>query len=98
MLLYILPGILLYIVGIMGIILTRKNVVVVLMSIELMLIGINMNFIVGSVYMDDILGEVISLYILTVAAAEAAIGLAVLVLYYRLRGVIDVNIINILKG
>jgi NADH-quinone oxidoreductase subunit K len=98
MLLYILPGILLYLVGIIGIILTRKSVVLVLMSIELMLIGINVNFIVGSVYMDDIMGEVISLYILTVAAAEAAIGLAVLVLYYRLRGVIDVNLIHILKG
>lgn len=98
MLSYILPGILLYLVGIMGIILTRKSVVVVLMSIELMLVGININFIVGSVYLDDIMGEIIALYVLTVAAAEAAIGLAVLVLYYRLRGVIDVNVINMLKG
>lgn len=98
MLVYLIPGIFIYIVGIMGIVLTRKNVVIILMSMELMLVGINLNFLVYSLYLDDIMGEVISLYILTVAAAESAIGLAILVLYYRLRGVIEVNLINMLKG
>jgi len=68
------------------------------MSIELMLLSINLNFIFFSIYLDDIYGEVFSLFILVIAAAEASIGLAILIIYYRLRGIISVNFINSLKG
>ena len=95
---YLIPGILIYIIGIVGIILTRKNIIIMLMSMELMLIGINLNFVIFSIYLDDIMGQIISLYILTIAAAESAIGLALLIIYYRLRGVIEINLVNMLKG
>ena len=68
------------------------------MSIEIMLLAINLNFIFFSIYIDDIMGQIFSLYILTVAAAESAIGLAILVVYYRLRGVISIDNISLLKG
>ncbi len=68
------------------------------MSIEIMLLAINLNFIFFSIYLDDIIGQIFSLYILTVAAAESAIGLAILVVYYRLRGVISIDNISLLKG
>lgn len=68
------------------------------MSIELMLLAVNLNFLLFSVYLDDLLGQVFALYILTVAAAESAIGLALLVVYYRLRATIDVEFINLIKG
>ena len=68
------------------------------MSIELMLLSINLNFIFFSIYLDDIYGEVFSLFILVIAAAEASIGLAILIIYYRLRGIISINFINSLKG
>ena len=68
------------------------------MSIEIMLLAINLNFIFFSIYLDDIMGQIFSLYILTVAAAESAIGLAILVVYYRLRGVISIDNISLLKG
>jgi len=94
----ILPGLLIFIIGIIGIIISRKNVVIVLMSIEVMLVGVNLMYILYGVYLDDIMGQIMSIYILTIAAAEAAIGLAILVLYYRIRGVIEVNLIQSLKG
>lgn len=87
-----------YIIGLFGIFLVRKNLIVILMSIELMLLAINLNFIVFSLYLDDIMGEIFALIILTVAASEAAIGLAILIVYYRLRGVISLDYITALKG
>ena len=78
--------------------LNRKNILVMLMSIELMLLAVNLNFLVFSVYLDDLLGQLFALLILTVAAAESAIGLALLVVYYRIRGTIAVEFINLLKG
>ena len=75
----------LFLLGIWGIFLNRKNIIVMLMSIELMLLAVNCNFLVFSMYIDDVLGQVFSLFILTVAAAESSIGLALLVIYYRAR-------------
>ena len=75
----------LFLLGVWGIFLNRKNIIVMLMSIELMLLAVNFNFLVFSVYVDDLLGQVFSLFILTVAAAESAIGLSLLVIYYRAR-------------
>lgn len=95
---YVLLVIVLYIIGVLGILITRKNILLVLMSIELMLLAINLNFIVNSIFLDDIVGQVFSLFVLTVAAAESAIGLAILVIFYRLRGEVIINKINKLKG
>jgi NADH-quinone oxidoreductase subunit K len=72
-----------FILGVIGLILNRHNLLVILMSIELMLLGVNLNFIIFSIYLDDFLGQVFSLYVLTVAAAESAIGLAIFSVYYR---------------
>lgn len=88
----------LFLLGIWGIFMNRKNILVMLMSIELMLLAVNMNFLVFSVYLDDVLGQVFALYVLTVAAAESAIGLALLVMYYRIRGSIQVEYINLIRG
>jgi NADH:ubiquinone oxidoreductase subunit K len=88
----------LFVLGIWGIFMNRKNILVMLMSIELMLLAVNMNFLVFSVYLDDVLGQVFALYVLTVAAAESAIGLALLVMYYRIRGSIQVEYINLIRG
>lgn len=77
---------------------TRKNFIIILMSIEMMLLSINLNFIFFSIYLDDLIGQLFALYILTVAAAESAIGLAILVVYYRLRGIIAIDNISTLKG
>lgn len=88
----------LFLIGVWGIFLNRKNIIVMLMSIELMLLAVNFNFLVFSVYLDDVLGQVFSLFILTVAAAESAIGLALLVIYYRARGTVAVEFINLMKG
>ena len=76
----------------------RKNIIVMLMSIELMLLAVNFNFLVFSMVVDDVLGQVFSLFILTVAAAESAIGLALLVIYYRARGTVAIEFINLMKG
>lgn len=96
--LYLIVSSILFILGVLGIFITRKNIIVILMSIELMLLAINFNFIIFSVYLDDIIGQVFSLFILTVAAAESAIGLAILVIYYKLRGIISVDYISTIKG
>lgn len=88
----------LFIIGLSGIFLNRKNLLIILMSIEIILLAINMNFIIFSVYLDDLLGQVFALLILTVAAAESAIGLAILVIYYRARGTISIEQIHLLKG
>jgi len=88
----------LFLLGIWGIFLNRKNIIVMLMSIELMLLAVNLNFLMFSVFLDDLVGQLFALLILTVAAAESAIGLALLVVYYRIRGTIAVEFINLLKG
>lgn len=87
-----------FIIGIWGIFLNRKNIIIMLMSIELMLLAINLNYIIFSVYLDDIIGQVFSLFLLTVAAAESAIGLAILTVLYNVRGTIAVEYINLMKG
>lgn len=95
---YLAVSMILFLLGIWGIFLNRKNIIVMLMSIELMLLAVNLNFLMFSVYLDDLVGQVFALLILTVAAAESAIGLALLVVYYRVRGTIAVEFINLLKG
>lgn len=93
----ILAGIL-FTLGVFGIFLNRKNVIIILMSIELMLLAVNINFVAFSVFLDDITGQVFTMFILTVAAAEAAIGLAILVVFFRNKGSIAVEDIAELKG
>nr|YP_007890801.1 NADH dehydrogenase subunit 4L [Seculamonas ecuadoriensis]AGH24496.1 NADH dehydrogenase subunit 4L [Seculamonas ecuadoriensis] len=88
----------LFMIGLSGIFLNRKNIIIMLMSIELILLSVNINFIIFSVYLDDLLGQLFALLVLTVAAAESAIGLAILVVYYRVRGTIAVEYINLMKG
>ncbi len=92
-----LAGIL-FTIGVFGIFLNRKNVIVILMSIELMLLSVNINFVAFSAYLDDMVGQIFTMFILTVAAAEAAIGLAILVVFFRNRGSIAVEDISGLKG
>ena len=88
----------LFLIGITGIVLNRKNILIMLMSVELMLLAVNFNFILYSVYLDDAIGQLFAVLILTVAAAESAIGLAILVVYYRVRGTIAVENIHLLRG
>ena len=88
----------LFLIGITGIVLNRKNILIMLMSVELMLLAVNFNFILYSVYLDDAIGQLFAVLILTVAAAEAAIGLAIIVVYFRNRGSIRVEDINEMKG
>lgn len=88
----------LFTLGILGVFLNRKNVIVILMSIELILLAVNINFIAFSAYLNDLVGQVFALLILTVAAGEAGIGLAILVIYFRNRGTIAVEDINVMKG
>lgn len=95
---YLIIGIILFMIGILGIFTNRKNIIVVLMSIELMLLAINFNFIAISYYHDDIIGQIFALFILTVAAAESAIGLAILVIYSRIKGTVVIEFINLIKG
>ena len=88
----------LFTLGIFGIFLTRKNVIVILMSVELMLLAVNINLVAFSTHLNDLVGQVFAMFVLTVAAAEAAIGLAILVIYFRNRGSIAVEDINMMKG
>ena len=95
---YLFVAMVLFLLGLSGIFLNRNNIIILLMSIELMLLSINFNFIIFSVFLDDILGQLFALLVLTVAAAESAIGLAILVIYYRVRGTIAIEFINLMKG
>ena len=95
---YITLGAIIFLIGIVGIFLNRKNVIVILMSIELILLAVNINLVSFSIYMNDISGQIFTLFILTVAAAEAAIGLAIIVVFYRNSGTIRVEEIEKLKG
>ena len=88
----------LFVIGIFGIFLNRKNIIILLMSIELMLLSVNINLVAFSAYLGDLTGQVFTLFVLTVAAAEAAIGLAILVCFFRNRGTIDVEDVNVMKG
>ena len=88
----------LFVIGIFGLFLNRKNVIVILMSLELMLLAVNINFVAFSAYLGDLVGQVFTLFVLTVAAAEAAIGLAILVCFFRNRGTIDVEDVNVMRG
>lgn len=95
---YLTLAALLFTIGVFGIFLNRKNVIVILMSIELMLLAVNINFVAFSAYLQDMTGQVFTMFILTVAAAEAAIGLAILVTFFRNKGTIAVEDISEMKG
>lgn len=95
---YLTVSAILFTIGIFGIFLNRKNVIIILMSIELILLAVNINMVAFSAFLNDIVGQVFALLILTVAAAEAAIGLAILVVFYRNRGSIAVEDVNMMKG
>lgn len=95
---YLTVAAILFTLGVFGIFINRKNVIVILMSVELILLAVNLNFVAFSAQLNDLQGQVFALLILTVAAAEAAIGLAILVIFYRNRGSIAVEDINMMKG
>ncbi|MEQ8585839.1 MAG: NADH-quinone oxidoreductase subunit NuoK [Thalassobaculaceae bacterium] len=95
---YLTVAAILFTLGIFGIFLNRKNVIIILMSVELMLLAVNINFVAFSTELGDLVGQVFAVFILTVAAAEAAIGLAILVVFFRNRGSIAVDDINLMKG
>ena len=95
---YLAVSAVLFALGIFGIFLNRKNVIILLMSIELMLLAVNINLVAFSSYLGDLVGQVFTLFVLTVAAAEAAIGLAILVSFFRNRGTIAVEDVNVMKG
>lgn len=95
---YLTVAAILFTLGIFGIFLNRKNVIVILMSIELMLLAVNINLIAFSAHLNDLVGQIFAMFVLTVAAAEAAVGLAILVVYFRNRGTIAVEDIDVLKG
>ena len=95
---YLTVGAILFVTGIFGIFLNRKNVIIILMSIELMLLAVNINFVAFSAHLGDMAGQIFTLFVLTVAAAEAAIGLAILVCFFRNRGSIAVEDVNMMKG
>ena len=95
---YLTVAAILFTLGVFGIFLNRKNVIIILMSIELMLLAVNINFVAFSVFLNDMAGQVFAMLVLTVAAAEAAIGLAIFVVYFRNRGSIAVEDVNVMKG
>ena len=95
---YLTVGAILFVLGVFGIFLNRKNVIVILMAIELILLAVNINLVAFSAFMQDLVGQIFAMLVLTVAAAEAAIGLAILVIYFRGHGSIAVDDINRMKG
>ena len=95
---YLVLSAILLTIGVFGIFLNRKNVIIILMSIELMLLAVNINFVAFSSYLGDLVGQLFALFVLTVAAGEAAIGLAIVVVYFRNRGTIAVEDVNMMKG
>jgi NADH-quinone oxidoreductase subunit K len=95
---YIIVSAILLVLGVFGIFLNRKNVIVILMSVELILLAVNLNFVAFSAALHDLAGQVMTMFVLTVAAAEAAIGLAIVVVYSRNRGSIEVEDVNLMKG
>ena len=95
---YLTVAAILFTLGVFGIFLNRKNVIIMLMSIELMLLAVSLNLVASSVFLNNLVGQAFAMFVLTVAAAEAAIGLAILVVYFRNRGTIAVEDINMMKG
>ena len=95
---YVVVSSILFVLGVLGIFLNRKNVIVILMAIELILLAVNINFVAFSAFLHDLVGQVFAMFVLTVAAAEAAIGLAILVIYFRGRGSIAVDDVNRMRG
>ncbi|WP_086607639.1 NADH-quinone oxidoreductase subunit NuoK [Erythrobacter donghaensis] len=95
---YLTVGAILFVLGVLGIFLNRKNVIVILMAVELILLAVNINLVAFSAFLNDLTGQIFAMLVLTVAAAEAAIGLAILVIYFRTRGSIAVDDINRMKG
>ena len=95
---YLAVSAILFTLGVLGIFINRKNVIVILMSVELILLAVNLNLVAFSSFLGDLVGQVFALFVLTVAAAEAAIGLAILVVFYRNRGSIAVEDVNMMKG
>ena len=95
---YLTVAAVLFVIGIFGLFLNRKNIIILLMSIELMLLSVNINLVAFSSFMNDLVGQIFTLFVLTVAAAEAAIGLAILVSFFSNRGTIAVEDVNVMKG
>ena len=95
---YLAVGAILFVLGVFGIFLNRKNVIVILMAIELILLAVNLNLVAFSAFLGDLTGQIFAMFVLTVAAGEAAIGLAILVIYFRGRGTIAVDSVDRLKG
>ncbi|TXM77824.1 NADH-quinone oxidoreductase subunit NuoK [Methylobacterium sp. WL69] len=95
---YLTVAAILFTLGVLGIFINRKNVIVILMSVELILLAVNINLVAFSTHLNDITGQIFALFVLTVAAAEAAIGLAILVVFFRNRGSIAVEDVNMMKG
>jgi NADH-quinone oxidoreductase subunit K len=98
MLKYFIVSFILLFIGFMGLFLTKRHIILLLLSIELIFLSINYNFLLFSVFLDDILGQFFALCVITIAAAESSIGLSILVIFYKLRGGISLDIINYLKG
>ena len=95
---YLTLAAIIFVIGVVGIFLNRKNVIIILMSIELILLAVNINMVSFSIYLQNLVGQIFTMFILTVAAAEAAVGLAIIVLYYKNKGSINVEEISSLKG
>jgi NADH-quinone oxidoreductase subunit K len=95
---YLVVSAILFVMGVLGIFLNRKNVIIILMAVELILLAVNLNLVAFSAYLNDLVGQVFAMFVLTVAAGEAAIGLAILVIYFRNRGTIAVDDANRMKG
>jgi NADH-quinone oxidoreductase subunit K len=95
---YLAVGAVLFTLGVLGIFINRKNIIVILMSVELILLAVNINFVAFSVFLNDMVGQIFAMFVLTVAAGEAAIGLAILVIYFRNRGTIAVDDVRQMRG
>jgi len=95
---YLSVSAMLFTIGMLGIFLNRKNILIILMSVEIILLSVNLNFVAFSAHLGDLMGQIFALFVLTVAAAEAAIGLAILVVFFRNRGSIAVEDVNMMKG
>lgn len=98
MLIFLIFSTLLFLIGILGLFLTKKNAIMILICLELLILSVNINFIVGSIFLDDLLGIIYSLINLTSAASESALGLALLILFYRIKGGISLDLISFLKS
>jgi NADH-quinone oxidoreductase subunit K len=95
---YLVVSAILFVLGVLGIFINRKNIIIILMSVELILLAVNINLVAFSAFLGDLVGQIFAMFVLTVAAGEAAIGLAILVIYFRARGTIAVDDVNRMKG